>query len=118
MTLLTSPQRPKTAGELRDRLEKTDGVGVDPEDLWALEQDLPYTIDLSWTQHGPEGTYDVVCRQRTAAVAAGGVVPAVPREGHYFAHFPAIYTTGFGTKRSRLRCPVGKRLVRIGPDPA
>jgi acyl-CoA synthetase (AMP-forming)/AMP-acid ligase II/aryl carrier-like protein len=46
--------------------------GIDPEDLWALAQELPYRVEISWLKSGAEGRFDVVfCRTDGAP---GGVV--------------------------------------------
>jgi len=37
--------------------------GVDPEDIWGLSRDLPYSIAISWSDSGWEGSYDVLFKQ-------------------------------------------------------
>jgi amino acid adenylation domain-containing protein len=39
---------------------------IDPEDLWALGQELPYQVAISWSDAGQEGSYDVVFTRREA----------------------------------------------------
>ena len=64
--LLASDNGPQTAGDLRKTLEKTThGVGIDPEDLTNLSQDLPYTIHINWSGSGADGCYDVVFQRRS-----------------------------------------------------
>ncbi|MDZ8051396.1 MAG: amino acid adenylation domain-containing protein [Aulosira sp. ZfuCHP01] len=43
-------------------LPTLEGWGVDPEDLWALSEDLPYNIDIIWSLVA--GFYDVVLQRR------------------------------------------------------
>jgi amino acid adenylation domain-containing protein len=62
---LAHAQGPDTAGGLRQALrERPPGASLDPEDLWTLSDDLPYSIDISWAQLGASGDYDVVLRRR------------------------------------------------------
>ena len=69
---LSPPERYATAGELREALrEVVREAGVDPEDVWALSQSVPYAIDISWSGSGADGRYDVVFRRRTTARAQG-----------------------------------------------
>jgi acyl carrier protein len=36
---------------------------VEPEDLWALEKHFPYIIELSWSEAGAIGTFDVLLKR-------------------------------------------------------
>ncbi len=50
-----------TVGELRNILQEISPAdGIDPEDLWMLSDDLPYTADISWARPDLEGSYDVL----------------------------------------------------------
>ncbi|MEH2241174.1 amino acid adenylation domain-containing protein [Nostoc sp.] len=63
---LFNSDEPDTLGEWRSqKLPKLLGAGVDPEELWAIGHDLPYAIDISWTDSGTDGCYNVVFRHRT-----------------------------------------------------
>ncbi|MBD1900675.1 non-ribosomal peptide synthetase [Trichocoleus sp. DQ-A3] len=48
----------KTAGQMREALQKLQNSGVEPEDFYRL--DVPYNVDISWSSSGTEGRYDVV----------------------------------------------------------
>jgi acyl carrier protein len=50
----------KTVGQMREALQKLQNVGVDPEDFWALANELPYSVDINWSNSSTEGRYDVV----------------------------------------------------------
>lgn len=50
----------KTTGQMRKALEELQDSGVDPEDLYDLVNQLPYTVDISWSDSSSEGRYDVV----------------------------------------------------------
>jgi amino acid adenylation domain-containing protein len=46
-------------------LEKLVGPsGVEPEQLWALERELPYEIQVTWAERGDAIGYDVLCVAR------------------------------------------------------
>jgi amino acid adenylation domain-containing protein len=82
LELLRSPDRPETAGELRNALRKIrPETGVEPEDLWALSDKLPYAVAIGWSGPDENGRYDVLFRRRTTALekAAEGV-PYSPEE--------------------------------------
>ncbi len=38
---------------------------VDPEHWWALEETLPYRVDLTWTPKATDGQYDVIFKQQS-----------------------------------------------------
>jgi acyl carrier protein len=50
----------KTVSQMREALEKLQDIGIDPEDFWALADELSYRVDISWSDSGTEGRYDVV----------------------------------------------------------
>ncbi|MBD1895823.1 non-ribosomal peptide synthetase [Coleofasciculus sp. FACHB-129] len=56
--LLSGAAEFKTAGQMREALQKLQNLGVDPEDFHSL--DVPYNVDISWSDSGTEGRYDVV----------------------------------------------------------
>ena len=56
---LSGAEEFKTVAQMREALEKLQ-IGVDPEDLYALAEQLPYSIDISWSDSTHEGRYDVV----------------------------------------------------------
>src|SRR5207245_3287628 len=58
-----SDQAPATIKDLRDRLEKDQEKGIEPDLLWSLSDELPYAVELSWARGDVEGSYDVVLRR-------------------------------------------------------
>jgi non-ribosomal peptide synthetase component F/2-polyprenyl-3-methyl-5-hydroxy-6-metoxy-1,4-benzoquinol methylase/aryl carrier-like protein len=46
--ILGSSDRPATIGDLRKQLAIDPQQGVEPEDLWVLENELPYTLEVRW----------------------------------------------------------------------
>jgi hypothetical protein len=50
----------RTAGDLQEAVRRARPAGVEPEDFWALEKELPYRIEIRWTERGGDGAYDVL----------------------------------------------------------
>jgi hypothetical protein len=66
LALLASPEL-QTVGELRQAMQ--DGhveQSIEPEDFWSLSNDLPYTVNLTWTGSAADGTFDAILQQRNA----------------------------------------------------
>ncbi len=55
---------PKTVGQMREALQQL-GSGIDPEDWWNLATELPYTVDVSWSNADSTGCYDVVFQHQS-----------------------------------------------------
>ncbi|MDZ7963243.1 MAG: amino acid adenylation domain-containing protein [Aulosira sp. DedQUE10] len=54
----------KTVGELRSAWQQnTDAIAIDPEDLWNLSQELPYKIDINWSDI--DGSYDIILQRHS-----------------------------------------------------
>jgi len=51
----------RTVGELSRAVEST-REGIDPDDFTLITEDLPYTVQISWSAKGSESHYDVICR--------------------------------------------------------
>ncbi|TRU46908.1 MAG: amino acid adenylation domain-containing protein [Microcystis aeruginosa Ma_QC_Ch_20071001_S25] len=61
---LENPPGVTTVGELRQLLGKNTGIGINPEQMWQLGEQLGYTVHLSWWEGSQDGSFDVVfCRQ-------------------------------------------------------
>jgi amino acid adenylation domain-containing protein len=56
-------------------------TGIDPNDLWSLEENFPYTVRVSPSGKGLEGMYDVVFlhRELRACAAAAGTKELDPK---------------------------------------
>ena len=55
------------------RLERPDGI--DPADLWDLERELPYRVDLCWSDGGGDGRFDALFRRLDTEPS---IVPGLP----------------------------------------
>lgn len=77
MQQLAGPEVPETVGELK--VDLGDG-GVDPEHFWALAQEFPYHVDITWAGPGYENYYNVLM-QRVSDVQddmTRSALPALP----------------------------------------
>jgi amino acid adenylation domain-containing protein len=63
---LASEEGSDTVGELRTRIAAGDWEGIHPEDLWSLEHELPYQVEIRASRHAADGLCDVVLRRRDA----------------------------------------------------
>ena len=41
--------------------------GVEVEELFELEKELPYRVEIGWGRHGEDGSYEVLLRRRSAS---------------------------------------------------
>ena len=74
--LLFAGESRKTGSELRSSVAADAGVGVDPESVWALAQELPYDVDLRWPERGAGDSFDVVLQRRAAGAPPSETVRA------------------------------------------
>jgi len=63
LSQLARTEASKTVGELRERLERRSLLGIDPQKICVLGQELGYRVDLSWATSRSDGNYDVVFRK-------------------------------------------------------
>ena len=61
LELLDGMKSSQTVKDLRKSLAACQATGVDPEDLWDLSLELPYTIDISWANGSANGSFDLLC---------------------------------------------------------
>ena len=55
----------QTAGELTDALAGLVGEdGVEPEDLWAIGEQEPYTVEINWSASGALDSYEAIFKRR------------------------------------------------------
>jgi acyl carrier protein len=58
---MAQPNGPETVRKLRKLLGELDR-GIDPEDFWALERELPYQVRIAWSASGQHDCFDAVCQ--------------------------------------------------------
>jgi amino acid adenylation domain-containing protein/non-ribosomal peptide synthase protein (TIGR01720 family) len=52
-----------------NRWSEFEASSADPEEIWAIADDLPYDIELCWTRGGDDGRFEILCVRRDAACA-------------------------------------------------
>jgi amino acid adenylation domain-containing protein len=67
LELLKQESAPQTVGELRSLQPEILKEAVEPEDIWALGDKLSYKIEITWTNGGIDGCYDVLLQRQTPA---------------------------------------------------
>jgi SAM-dependent methyltransferase len=60
MRLLQEDGALRTAGDLQLALRRARPTGMEPEEFWDLQRELPYRIEIRWTENGADGAYDVL----------------------------------------------------------
>ncbi|KYC36320.1 hypothetical protein WA1_42115 [Scytonema hofmannii PCC 7110] len=111
LDLLSCDEGSATVGELRETLQPFSGNGVEPEDWWALSDELPYTIYINWSGAGALGCYDVVLQQsNTFSSALSNTVSNDPvKPWTAYANNP-LQEQVAGKLRSVLRSYLKERL--------
>jgi acyl carrier protein len=66
LELLSGNECPETVEELRLALESDKESGVEPEELWALGDELAYEVCVGWLGSGANGQYDLLLKKRSA----------------------------------------------------
>jgi amino acid adenylation domain-containing protein len=90
---LSDEENNRTAGELRRIVAEHAAPGIDPEELYALGDELAYVVEIGWARHGADGRFDVLLRARdaSAAVLSQAAFPAPESragEGNVYANNP------------------------------
>ena len=98
---LARGDRFETAGALREAIETTRAKAFHPESFWALQEELPYWVDITWSSPGGPEYFDVFLQRRDLAVvrrppASFRKAPSPIKPWHVYAHNPS------DAKRNRL----------------
>jgi amino acid adenylation domain-containing protein len=83
---LSDSGRFKTAFQLQKALEEIPDLGIEPEIWYAL--DVPYTVNISWSNSSSKGCYDVVFLRGEARVFTPEKTAERPRPWHSYANNP------------------------------
>ena len=89
------------------------GEGVDPEQLYRLQGELPYQVHLSWARHGADGSFDVAFTQGFEAVHFPVELDAAKSPSDYVNHpLRAKQARQFGPQlRSFLKARLPEHMV-------
>jgi len=50
----------QTLAQIQQEYQQAQNLGIDPEDLWALGEELSYYVQISWSESHGDGAYDVI----------------------------------------------------------
>ncbi|HKD06956.1 MAG TPA: amino acid adenylation domain-containing protein [Bryobacteraceae bacterium] len=64
LRLLTAEDGPATIGDLRAVLAAQTASGVEPEDLWSLEDTTPFHVEIRSSQSPEDGCCDAILRRK------------------------------------------------------
>ncbi|BAZ22953.1 non-ribosomal peptide synthase [Kalymmatonema gypsitolerans NIES-4073] len=72
----------ETIGQLRNALQLQTQVGVQPDDLWSLGDELSYEVDITWSGTGGNSCYDAIFLCNESAFGSVRIFPnlEVPNE--------------------------------------
>lgn len=87
-------------GSLWDDVERSNLGAVDPDDLRLIGAELGYVVNLDWSRHGPDGSFDAVLRRPDDRTGALPPLPARTPE-------PDPAPLGDLVNRARLRAGRG-----------
>ncbi|QEI43193.1 Tyrocidine synthase 3 [Dolichospermum sp. UHCC 0315A] len=65
-----NPPAASTVGELRQRLAAQPMVGINPEQIWQIGEELGYTVHLSWGESSQDGCFDVVFSRNSSMLVS------------------------------------------------
>ncbi|HEX8145220.1 MAG TPA: amino acid adenylation domain-containing protein, partial [Pyrinomonadaceae bacterium] len=78
LELLSASARPATVGELKELVAGTNRA-IAPASFWAIGEELPYDVQVCWSEAGEAGSYDLLFRRRSVLAHNAGHV-ALPRK--------------------------------------
>jgi amino acid adenylation domain-containing protein len=87
------------------------GDAADPEDLWLLGEETGYQIDLDWSRHGPDGSFDLVARRRDRDGLPRVALPRPPGAPPQAPPWDA-FVNGAQRRRARRLLPVLRAALR------
>ncbi|NEP20537.1 non-ribosomal peptide synthetase [Moorena sp. SIO3I6] len=65
----------ETVGQLRKILQEKKHIGVEPDNLWNLKDELPYSVHITWSGTGGNGCYDAIFIRNESACDSQRVIP-------------------------------------------
>jgi amino acid adenylation domain-containing protein/non-ribosomal peptide synthase protein (TIGR01720 family) len=75
LDLIRDSDGQETIGQFRKISQQKKQIGVDPNNLWSLKNELPYTVQLNWSSTGGNACYDAVFVRNKSGVASPRVFP-------------------------------------------
>jgi amino acid adenylation domain-containing protein len=76
--MLKQADGPGTAAELMAEYAGAGEEGIDPEDIWAIGDEEPYSVSIGWSESRADGRYEIVFQRRVAEPGGAGIRAAAP----------------------------------------
>ncbi|HJP93403.1 MAG TPA: amino acid adenylation domain-containing protein [Pyrinomonadaceae bacterium] len=91
MEFLASQPSTMRIGEFRKLQNDPGREGIDPEDLWALDKEFPYSVEITWSETGTNDSFDVLLKRRDVHLNAVSEEVSRHRESNWrrFANSPS-----------------------------
>ena len=111
--LLAAHEGPNAAGELKSAAEMSVQGALEPEDLWALGDELSCDVKIGWPVAKTDGCLNVVFRKKEAGAKRGDdwAMPAAPGEPRVFKPLSAYANNPLAVAIARNLVPQVRRLA-------
>ena len=82
-------ETPKIVGRMREVLQATAEMAIDPQDWWDLNRVLPYDVEVTWSTETATGDYDVVFIRQGVDATVDCFSPQQPcQPWHHYTNNP------------------------------
>ncbi|HZP18128.1 MAG TPA: condensation domain-containing protein, partial [Terriglobales bacterium] len=109
--LLRNSDGPATVAELKPAVQQMSvRNAVEPDDLWALADELSYDVKVSWPAGASDGCLNVVYRRRNGK-ATDWAMPSAPGEPNVYGAVDAYANNPMAVAISRNLLPQLRRLA-------
>ncbi len=86
---LRNKEAPKTVGRMRDILQDSAEMALNPQDWWDLEAVLPYDVQITWSTHSHTGDYDVLLIRHGVDATVSSYIPQqIDQSWHHYTNNP------------------------------
>ena len=90
---LFSEAPPQTVRRMREVLQDSIGMAIDPQEWWDLETGLPYKVEITWSTQTHTGEYDVILiRQGVNAIVDSSALQQQPSHNHTNNPLQSLFT--------------------------
>lgn len=113
--LLMSDEGLDSVGELREALGHVpQEAGVDPEVFWALCDELPYAVDITWSGRNALHCYDVVLARQELVTRTGvSAIPSFSGVGPRLLPWAAYTNNPLQANASRKLVPEWRNCLKL-----
>lgn len=113
LELLAHPNGLRTVGDLRDKTRDLQPDGLDPEEIWAWQEEAPFRIQLQWSGPGADHCFHAfISRRDTPEGMAEATAPSVPVETNSGKPWSAYANRPLEGMRAQELIPQLRRFLR------